>query len=141
MAQLPFLPWLVALILCVPALLFVLHPFYRPYQSLRTGARDADGARGESSDRAASQLENEQAARSALKEVELDYQLGNLAEPDYHSLRERYMRRAFTAHKSIQAHEQQLDELIEERLRQMRSEQEGHGIDRHDETMGNDDET
>jgi hypothetical protein len=88
-----------------------------------------------------SQAEDEQAARRALKEIELDYQLGNLAEADYRSLRERYILRAFAAHKSRQVHEQQLDELIEQRLRQMRHTEEAGTPELHNETMGNDDQT
>jgi hypothetical protein len=67
-----------------------------------------------------SQVEREQAARTALQEVELDFQLGNLAETDYRSLRERYMRRALLAMKSRHDREQELDEAIEEQLRRMR---------------------
>ena len=66
------------------------------------------------------QEEREQAARSALQEVELDFQLGNLAETDYRSLRERYMRRALLAMKSRYDREQELDEAIEEQLRHLR---------------------
>ena len=141
MPQLSFLPWLVAFILCIPALLFVLYPVYRPYQRIPAGMPDVLDELDRSVDQATlpSQLENEQAARHALKEVELDYQLGNLAEPDYCSLRERYMRRAFTAHKSILAHEQQLDELIEERLHQIRGEVETPEIDAHNGIMEHDD--
>ncbi len=141
MLQLSLLPWLVALILCVPALLFVLYPVYRPYQRIAGGMPNALDDLDRSADQATlpSQVENEQAARRALKEVELDYQLGNLSGPDYRSLRERYMRRAFTAHKSILAHEQQLDELIEERLRQMRNGREKRAEESHNETTGNDD--
>jgi hypothetical protein len=143
MPQMSFLPWLVALILCVPALLFVLYPFYRPYQRISAEIPDSLDELDGSGDQATlpSQVEDEQAARRALKEVELDYQLGNLDGPDYRSLRERYMRRAFTAHKSILAHEQQLDKLIEERLRHMRNGHEKRVEESHKETMENDDES
>ena len=57
-----------------------------------------------------------------LQEVELDFQLGNLAEGDYRSLHERYTRRAVLATKSHHEHEQELDKKIEERLRTMREE-------------------
>ena len=67
-----------------------------------------------------SHAEREQTARTALQEVELDFQLGNLAETDYRSLRERYMRRALLAMKSRHNREQELDEAIEEQLRRMR---------------------
>ena len=48
------------------------------------------------------------------------YQLGNLAETDYRSLRSRYLRRAALAMKSRQEREQELDEIIEEQLRRMK---------------------
>ena len=66
------------------------------------------------------EAERQQAARTALQEIELDFQLGNLAETDYRSLRERYMRRALLAMKSRRDREQKLDEAIEEQLRRMR---------------------
>jgi cytochrome c-type biogenesis protein CcmH len=68
------------------------------------------------------QLEQELAAEdpTALQEVELDFQLGNLAETDYRTLRDRYMRRALLAMKSRHDREQELDEAIEEQLRRMR---------------------
>jgi len=127
MFHLAFLPWLVALILCTPMLFFVLYPLYQPNR--RVAASSYTGAGEENQPALPSQIDSEQAARSALTEVELDYQLGNLAEPDYRSLRDRYLRRAYSAHKSIQAREQQLDALIEERLRQLREEHETHEHD------------
>ena len=66
------------------------------------------------------QTGREQAARSALREIELDYQLGNITEADYRTLRERYVRRALGALKSRYEREQELDEAIEVQLRQMR---------------------
>ena len=70
------------------------------------------------------QTERERAARAALHEVELDYQLGNITEADYRALRERYMRRALSELKSRYDREQQLDEVIEEQLRRMKEENE-----------------
>ena len=105
------LPWLVALLLTVLALVFVLYPLYHRFP---TEASQQPAAS------LSTQFDHEQAARSALKEVELDYQLGNLAEPDYRSLRERYTRRAFAATKSRQFHDDQLDALIEQRLQEIR---------------------
>ena len=64
--------------------------------------------------------DREQTARTALQEIELDYQLGNLAETDYRTLRERYLRRALAAVKTRQKSEQELDEAIEEQLRFLR---------------------
>ena len=106
------LPWLAGFLLAMLALVFVLYPLYHR-NSLDASQQPADGV-------LSVQADHEQAARSALKEVELDYQLGNLAEPDYRSLRQRYTRRAYTAMKSRQSHEDQLDALIEQRLLEMR---------------------
>ena len=73
---------------------------------------------------------SQQTAKAALQEIELDYQLGNLDEADYRSLKERYTRRAILAMKSRQNHEQELDELIEAQLRRMK---EGNVAEDHDE--------
>ena len=109
------LPWLIGLLLAMLALVFVLYPLYHrlPTHAIQ---QPVSGS-------LSTQADSEQAARSALKEVELDYQLGNLAEPDYRSLRERYTRRAFAAMKSRHSQEDELDALIEQRLRQMREKQ------------------
>ncbi len=107
------LPILVASLLGAIALVFVLQPLYRrtllktpQVESLTTSI--------------SSQTERELTARTALQEVELDYQLGNLAETDYRSLRSRYLRRAALEMKSRQEREQELDEMIEEQLRRMK---------------------
>lgn len=104
------LPVLVAVLLGGLTLVLVLYPLYRhaPLHVMQQRA---------SADMTTTRAEAEQSARAALKEVELDYQLGNLAEPDYRTLRERYTRRAFTAMKSRRQNEEALDALIEERLR------------------------
>lgn len=106
----PWLPWFVGSLLGIMGLLFMGYPLIE--RSRRAPLEERLSL--------ASQAENERAARSALTEVELDYQLGNLAEPDYRTLRERYLRRAFAARKSRQAQDDELDALIEERLRQLR---------------------
>ncbi|QBD81222.1 hypothetical protein EPA93_36700 [Ktedonosporobacter rubrisoli] len=105
----------VAVGLGILALAFVLYPLYRrpsieaPAVASKIEARDADEPQ-----------EREQAARQALHEVELDYQLGNLSEKDYGVLRERYMRHALVALKSRYDREQELDEMIEEQLKQIK---------------------
>lgn len=109
------LPWLVGILLAMLALVFVLYPLYHRLPP--------DASQQSTGGVLSTQADREQAARSALKEVELDYQLGNLAEPDYRSLRERYTLRAFAAMKSRQSHEDQLDALIEQRLLEMREKQ------------------
>ena len=126
------LPLLVALILGVPALAFVLYPLYRqsyvktqashtPEMPLQNGALH-QGMQSIDSSSIVNFSDREQTAKAALQEIELDYQLGNLGEADYRSLKERYMRRAILAMKSRQHHEQELDELIEEQLRRMKEE-------------------
>ena len=111
------LPLLVAILLAVLTLALVLYPLYRHSPVEIVQQRASAGI-------ATAQAEVEQTARIALKEVELDYQLGNLAEPDYRRLRERYTRRAFTAMKSRQQSEEAIDALIEERLQLWKEERE-----------------
>jgi hypothetical protein len=106
---------IIAIALGLLALAFVLYPLLRRTpQAFQTASAIANA------EEAARPLEREQAARSALQEVELDFQLGNIEEPDYRSLRERYMKRALVALKARYEHEQELDELIEEQLRTMK---------------------
>ncbi len=115
------LPALVAILLGVLTLALVLYPLYRHAPLEIVQQRASAGV-------ATTQVEVEQTTRAALKEVELDYQLGNLAEPDYRKLRERYTRRAFAAMKSRQQSEEAIDALIEERLRQLKDEH-GNRVD------------
>jgi hypothetical protein len=108
----------IALILGVLALSFVLYPLYRHPDDASTRAGSEAPTEGEGMTD-----EREKAARNALQEVELDYQLGNIAEPDYQALRERYMRRALVALKSRYDRERELDEEIEEQLRKMKDQE------------------
>lgn len=62
----------------------------------------------------------EENERIMLKDVELDYQLGNLEETDYLMLREQHLQRALIALKARSEHEQKIDQEIEEQLRRMR---------------------
>jgi hypothetical protein len=64
--------------------------------------------------------ESEQVARVALQDVELDYQLGNIEEPDYLALREQHMQRALVAFKSRSEHEQEIDQEIEAQVRRLK---------------------
>jgi hypothetical protein len=112
------LPFILASLLGSFALAYVLYPIYRhtpfdPTQATRLNIP------------AHSQTEREQSARTALQEVDLDYQLGNLGESDYRSMRTRYMRRAALAMKSRREREQELDAMIEEKLRLLK-EVDGH---------------
>ena len=110
----------IAIILGILALVFVLYPLYRrpgsePAPSIPMLATDyeAEGAVQES-------VEQEQTARAAIQEVELDYQLGNIEEEDYRSLRDRYMHRALSALKSRYEREQNIDDEIEEQLQKLK---------------------
>ena len=124
------LPLLVAILLAVLTLALVLYPLYRHAPVEVAQQRASAGI-------ATAQAEVEQTARIALKEVELDYQLGNLAEPDYRKLRERYTRRAFTAMKSRQLSEEAIDALIEERLRLLKEDR-ANIVDEHDASIEED---
>ncbi|HEX6483294.1 MAG TPA: hypothetical protein VF043_30995 [Ktedonobacteraceae bacterium] len=135
-----FLPLLVALLLGVPALAFVLYPLYNNQSYVKVKPSRAQeipshngvlhaGDQTIDSSSIANLSDREQTARAALQEIELDYQLGNLGEADYGSLKERYMRRAILAMKSRQSHEQELDELIEAELRRLK---EGKVAEEHD---------
>ena len=117
------LPIFVATLLGTFALAFVLYPFYRRI-SLKTPQATSLTTMVPSQVEA----EREQTARAALQEVELDYQLGNLAETDYRSLRTRYMRRAALAMKTRREREHEVDEMIEEQLRRMKEKNE-HAVE------------
>lgn len=108
---------IVAIILGVLALAFVLYPLYRPVA--RQEAVAGDTGKVVSSENP-DFVEHEVTARSAIQEVEFDYQLGNLDEPDYRDLRERYMQRALLALRSRYEREQEIDDEIEEQLRQLK---------------------
>ncbi len=64
--------------------------------------------------------EREQAARLALQDVELDYQLGNIEKSDYLALREQNMRQAMIALKYRSEHEQKIDQEIEEQVHRLK---------------------
>ena len=114
----------VAVLLGAFALAFVLYPLYQnEFLSMR---RRPETRRVEHAispapvDMIAQQADREESARTALQEVEFDFQLGNLGEDDYRSLREHYMRRALSALKSRHDREQALDDAIEEQVRKLR---------------------
>jgi hypothetical protein len=113
---------LVALVLGLCALAFVLYPLYRRRSSGAVQAVSTTDAVAETTQ----PDEKEQAARSALHEVELDYQLGNISEGDYQALRERYMRRALVALKTRYEREQEIDQEIEEQLRALKESHENN---------------
>ncbi len=109
----------IAIALALLSLAFVLYPLYRrtsdPPSNQPVAAQKLRPTRD-----VETLEESEQTARNAIQEVELDYQLGNIAEPDYRSLRERYMQRAMVALKSRYEHEQEIDEEIEAQLRKLK---------------------
>jgi hypothetical protein len=102
---------LVAAILGLVTLAYVLYPLYRRPAAQGEVAVESDQP---------NLSEREQNARQALQEVEFDFQLGNLDESDYRSLRTRYMRRALVEMKNRRQREQDLDEEIEEQLQKLK---------------------
>ena len=108
----------VAILLGALALAFVLYPLYQ-YAHLKTRQIER-AASPPPVDMTAQQVDREESARTALQEVEFDFQLGNLDEDDYRSLREHYMRRALSALKSRHDRQQALDDAIEEQVRKLR---------------------
>lgn len=99
-----------AVVLALPILAFVCYPLYR-----RSAEPSETGDASEVSER-------EQGARQALREVEFDFQLGNLDERDYRSMRARSMQRALTEMQVRHKRAQELDERIEAELRLLREE-------------------
>lgn len=98
----------VAAVLGLWALVIVLLPLY---------GRRLPAAAEQEAVPASALAEREAAAKAALQDVEFDYQLGNLGEDDYQSLRERYTRRALAALKGRYDRERALDDAIEEQVR------------------------
>ena len=113
----------IAIVLAFLSLAFVLYPLYR-----RTSDSPSNQPAAAQKLRPTGDVEtleeSEQTARDAIQEVELDYQLGNITEPDYRGLRERYMQRAMVALKSRYENEQEIDEEIEEQLRKLKESKE-----------------
>lgn len=105
------IPILVATLLGLGTLAYVLYPLYRQ----RVAPEEVQVQSGQRE-----QSEREQNARQALSEVEFDFQLGNLEEGDYRSLRTRYMRRALLEMKQRHQRELEIDEEIEEQLRRLK---------------------
>ncbi len=119
----------------IVALAFVLFPLYRffPAKNVRKVPQSPASTNVVETNAGSTIREREQSARSALQEIELDYQLGNISEEDYNTLRERYMHRALVALKFRYDSEQdeadivvagdrdkELDDLIEEQLRKLK---------------------
>jgi hypothetical protein len=105
------LPLVIAALLGLSALAVVLTPLYAPSRA----ATESEGVPP------ATLAERERAAKAALQDVEFDYQLGNIAEDDYRSLRERYTRRALAALKGRYDRERVVDEAIEAQVAALRT--------------------
>ncbi len=105
------MPLVIAVLLGLSALVVVVVPLFAPGHA----AAEPDGVP------ASALADREHAARAALHDVEFDYQLGNLAEDDYQSLRERYTRRALAALKGRYDRERAVDEAIETQVRALRA--------------------
>ena len=126
------LAWLVPISLLIAglALLFFI---LRDWQS--SSALNASTNQGESAVTSQDELPIEDAQLvqeltdddPILQEIELDYQLGNITEADYHSLREKYLHRTLVALKSRYDREQELDALIEERLDALKESHDDNG--------------
>jgi hypothetical protein len=112
----------IAIILGILALAFVLYPLYRRSTGSETVIVPTRPDETSHMDEVEAKelVEHERAARAAIQEVELDYQLGNIEEADYRTLRERYMHRALTALKSRYEREQNIDDDIEEQLQKLK---------------------
>lgn len=102
--------FIVAALLGLAGLAFVLYPLYR-----RPAAQAHNPAQG-----AVGLSEREQNARQSLQEVEFDFQLGNLDEKEYRTLRARYMNRALREMKHRQQREKELDDEIEAELSKLK---------------------
>jgi hypothetical protein len=109
------LPMVLAALLGLSALAVVLAPLY-------ASGRHAAPPGGLP---ATALADREAAAKAALRDVEFDHQLGNLADDDYRTLRERYTRRALAALKGRYDHERALDEAIEAQVRALRAGERG----------------
>ncbi|HEX9055962.1 MAG TPA: hypothetical protein VF818_00380 [Ktedonobacterales bacterium] len=120
------LPIVLAALLGLSALAVVLAPLYA------AGRHHAppDGVP------ATALADREAAAKAALRDVEFDHQLGNLADDDYRTLRERYTRRALAALKGRYDHERALDEAIEAQVRALRAGERGPGAAKSGEQAG-----
>lgn len=106
------MPLVIAALLGVSALFIVIYPLL----GLERATAEGD-ERGQLADLA----DRERAAKDALRDVEFDRQLGNLEEPDYEALRDRYERRAIVALGARYRREQELDALIERQLAELRA--------------------
>ncbi|HEV8191948.1 MAG TPA: hypothetical protein VGP82_10760 [Ktedonobacterales bacterium] len=106
------MPLLIAALLGISALFIVTYPLL---------GLERASAEGDEPGQLADLADRERAAKEALRDVEFDRQLGNLEEPDYQALRDRYERRAIVALGARYRREQELDALIERQMAELRT--------------------
>jgi len=104
------LPLVIAALLGLSGILVVIYPLLG-LEQMRADA---------SAEPVSEVADRERTAKSALRDVDFDYRLGNLDEEDYLALRDRYERRALAALKTRYEREQALDALIDEQLAALR---------------------
>ncbi|MEO7003372.1 MAG: hypothetical protein ABI068_16270 [Ktedonobacterales bacterium] len=105
-------PLIIAVLLGLACILIVVQPLL--------GLERATTDETETPATIAEVAERERLAKQALREVDLDYRLGNLDNADYETLHDRYERRALAAIKVRYQREQELDSLIERQLATLR---------------------
>ncbi len=95
-------------VLALLAIGFVTFPLWRGKNADAEAVAAADAASvGEGDPALADLLSQRDATYRAIKEIEFDYEIGNLSETDYHDLRERYKVKALGLLKAIKEHAQQ----------------------------------
>ncbi len=102
---------LVTLILCGGAVAYVLLPVVRPRSTtLPAATPEADLLR-----------ERQESTYVALRDLDFEYELGNLAPDDYFAMRERYARRAMALLKAVDERERDATAAVEEAVRSLRA--------------------
>lgn len=105
------IPVLVAIACALILFGIVLYPILQPGHSATLKESNFIFAQGK---------EQEQVTKTLLQELELDYQLGNLDQPDYEVLRNTYTARAIAILKERDEQDKILDDLIEQQVNEMR---------------------
>lgn len=100
------MPLAIALLLGLAGILVIAQPL------LGLNGNDRDAA----SQHVPQTRDSEEAAKAALREIELDYRLGTLQQADYAALRARYEQRALAAIRMRYDREQSLDTQIDTAL-------------------------
>lgn len=105
-------PLIIAIFLGLAGILIVVQPLL--------GLEREPASEAETPGAIAEVAERERLAKQTLRELDLDYRLGNLDNADYETLHDRYERRALAAIKVRYQREQELDSLIERQLATLR---------------------